>query len=143
MDRLLQNGDVFTFKNPENASLCGKIKYRMSDGKPTTDFSIIGFDLSDECRVSWTEKKADGWERNHNLVLVLKVPKRLENQKWRVVATASTGGGNNGRPGDDFPNGHCVLAKLAKQKKFGSLLKFYQSGCFVGVVTPNLVTLVK
>lgn len=143
MARFLQVGDVFLFDDPQYAHLCGRIKYRKSDGKPLADFSVIGYDYSDECRVHWVEKKAGGWKRDHDLTIVLKVPKRLENQKWRVISTALTGGGNNGRPGDDFPNGHRVCAELVEPKKVGSLLSFYQSGCFTGMVEPKLVTLVK
>ena len=66
------------------------------------------------------------------------IPGRL----YAVLRTEMTGGGTGHGPHDVYPDGHEVTAvRLSPShrplKAVGRKIKFYQSGCFHGVVDPD------
>ncbi len=67
---------------------------------------------------------------------------------WVVVETATTGGGTGHGPHDVFPDGHQVTIKLLNYNNKGLLkghhsIRFYQSGCFTGLIPPKEIELIE
>ena len=60
----------------------------------------------------------------------------LGTMRWRVEKVQKTGGGTGMGDHDVYPDGHCVVASCGKLA-----LRFYQTGCFNGMVPPSAVRL--
>ncbi len=67
---------------------------------------------------------------------------------WVVVETSMTGGGTGHGPHDVFPDGHEVIIKLLNYSDKSLLnghhsIRFYQSGCFTGLILPKEIELIE
>jgi hypothetical protein len=150
MDSFLQVGDIFT-----SASLGSKLhgqvaadeKYKHlvrynSDTErddPYVVFSRLHTeDYTTVTVVYWKETNEDGWYRDRQTELSTKcTDATLTEATWVVTKTQLTGGGNNGRPYDDYPDGHRVVARRVGGTE---IVEFYQSGCFRGMILPEEIT---
>jgi hypothetical protein len=141
MDRLLKRGDVFSCEKFEN--LVGTVVHRKV-APAKVDFTDLHFDSSDQVEVRWTELAAGGWTREHKQILDTGVKsstlaKKIGKMRFRVVSTYLGGGGTGHGPHDVYPDGHHVTAATMKGRII--TVKFYQTGCFIGMVDPKDITL--
>lgn len=136
MQNLLRVGQVF------RCSRFSQLVYELDRDAtpPVPNRKALHFDHSDRVTVHWTEKGEDGWERKHQDVVDLSVPDGagLARAEFKVLETALAGGGTGHGPHDVYPDGHIVLAEGPD----GARVRFYQTGCFVGLVAPSEVELV-
>lgn len=72
--------------------------------------------------------------------------------EWLVVKTSVSGGGTAHGPHDVYPDGHRVFCHMfhgfnreSGQPKINETfgLKFYQTGCFIGMLPPEKIDLVQ
>jgi len=146
MDSFLQVGDIFT-----SVSLGSKLHGRTAADKnyhyvlhkdthePYVDFSWLHTeDYETTTVIYWKETKEDGWYRDRKTELSTKCTDPvLTNATWVVTKAQLTGGGNNGRPYDDYPDGHRIVARRVDGTEF---VEFYQGGCFRGMIVPEEIT---
>lgn len=135
MKHPLRVGQVFRCLKFE--SLVGEIAYE-DNGKPYAKFTDLRFNHGYEAHCAWTERKGD-WERKHDLVIDLRPQRSYAGVSFIVLKVALRGGGTGHGPHDVYPDGHWVYAKEVDGDTF---VRFYQSGCFVGMVKPEDVELI-
>jgi hypothetical protein len=131
MNRLLQVGD--TFRLEPSVQLSATLKGRKAD------HTRVEVGRSMLVTVHWTETAPGGWTREctKDVDLTWAGPSEA---KWTVIHTELTGGTDpNDR--DPFPDGHRVTA-TCQWKGILRTLRFYQTGCFCGLVKPPEVELV-
>lgn len=106
---------------------------------PKLDKTRLHFDTSSTVRIPWTEKGLGGWERKHEdtVDLLVEDPEDLAWEKFTVTEVDLTGGGPGNGPNDVYPDGHRVTARGTS----GRTVRFYQTGCFTGIVKPEDVEL--
>lgn len=64
--------------------------------------------------------------------------------EWLVIKTEMTGGGNGHGLHDTYPDGYEVtVVMLFGNKLSNNKLKFYQNGCFMGIVEPKEINLIR
>jgi hypothetical protein len=138
MKHLLRVGQVF---------ICPKFRglryaYKSTeDAPPVVDKTRMHFDHSNKIQVHWIEKGPDNWERKHKDVLDLSIddPDTIGDQEFLVLETRMAGGGHGHGPHDIYPDGWWVIARELGARK--RLVRFAQSGCFVGLCPPEDVFL--
>lgn len=136
MEGLLRPGQVFS---------CGKFRdlvYELvtDPPPPRPDKTRLHFDHTSRSTVHWTERREDGWERSRTDVLDLSVedPDAVAQEPFTVLHAGLYGGGTGHGPHDVYPDGWQVVAR----GESGRIVRFSQSGCFVGLVLPGDVNLV-
>lgn len=134
MNRLLKVGDRFLLRElPKHCVMRGALDYE--SGVPHVNEMKLTFDYSSSVTCRWKETKPGGWYRNRNEHIKVAVDKT--NLEWTVVDTKECGGsGPYSR--DPYSDGHRVIAKADS----GEQLQFYQTGCFIGMVTPEMIQLI-
>jgi hypothetical protein len=139
MKDLLQKGQVF--KCRKFRDLVGTLVTRYGQ-IPTVDLNNLKFDHSKEVSVCWTEHGKDGWKRDRADKIDLSIhDDTIADSLFEVIETELTGGGYGHGPHDRFPDGHRVIAKELGGKH--RTVRFFQTGCFVGMVEPKDIDLVK
>lgn len=130
MDRLLHFND--RFKLP-GVKLLGNIVWDRV-GQPSVDFAVLSTGAPGDGWVicPWTERNGD-WTRRRETRLCVIAPD-VDGLLWRVTATSFSGGGTAHGPRDTYPAGHHVMAVCVDRT-----LRFYQTGCFNGMLPPDLV----
>jgi hypothetical protein len=143
MQHLLRVGQVFRC-----AKFCDLIHPLLCDSEevfiipPQANRSKLVFDSSKRTTCVWTEHGANGWKRERNDVIDL-TPADANNLafiEFEVLETRMTGGGCGHGPHDVFPNGHEVVAREVDGER---LVRFFQSGCFIGMCPPCDIELVR
>jgi hypothetical protein len=88
-----------------------------------------------------TERKAGGWTRERREVVDYTPldAQELGTLLFKVLETDMTGGGYGHGLHDKYPDGHQVVA-IENCHHAPRLVRFYQSGCFRGLVEPKHVT---
>jgi hypothetical protein len=135
MTRQLQIGDVFTSRRL--ARLKGDVKW-LPSGEPYIDATVLRpLDYPDQHDAPvfcpWTERGEDGWERKRETKLDAALD--FTGVEWVVVDAKMGGGGTAHGPHDVYPDGWMVTATRKDDPKV--TLRFYQSGCFNGLLTPE------
>jgi len=135
MQHPLHVGQVF--RCPKFRSLVHEIDRDASP--PKLDKTRLHFDSPATVRIPWTEKGPDGWERKHEhrVEVLVEDPESLAWESFTVTEVDLTGGGNGHGPNDVYPDGHRVTARGTS----GRTVRFYQTGCFTGIVKPEDVEL--
>jgi hypothetical protein len=137
MKNFLSVGQIFTCS--EFSKLCYRLD-REPDGRPLINETRLHFDHSNKITALWTEKR-DGWEKKHEDVMDLSIhdSETIGRTEFHVLHTEMSGGGTGHGPHDIFPDGHMVVAEDSS----GRRVMFYQSGCFVGMVSPEKINLLR
>ncbi len=136
MNRLLQPGDVF--RSDRLKALEGKTT-RLPTGEPVVDSRNLSPLECGRVTCMWHEEAPGGWKRTTQVEVNTTV--ELPTARWVVLAARMDGGGTGHGPGDVYPDGWHVLAALSTDASV--TLRFYQSGCFRGMVPPEKVELVE
>jgi len=117
-----------------------------SDGRftlpPAPDRSRLEFNHTKRTTCHWTEHGQDGWERKRETTVDL-IPEdadSLGSAEFEVLETRMCGGGCGHGPHDIYPDGHQVVAREVGGQR---LVRFMQSGCFVGMRPPEDIALVR
>lgn len=109
---------------------------------PQPNRTRLEFSHTRQTTCCWTEHGQDGWKRSREQVVDL-TPEdagSLGAREFVVVETILTGGGTGHGPHDVYPDGHHVVAQEVGGER---LVRFYQSGCFVGMRPPEDIELIR
>lgn len=111
-------------------------------GVPSLDVERLEFDHAALVVAHWTEYSVGGlpWRQSANFDRTPHDAPRLGDTLFQVLETRMTGGGTGHGPHDVFPDGHQVVAREVEGTR---IVRFYQSGCFVGMQPPENITLVQ
>lgn len=131
MRHLLRTGQEFSCSRFKDLTHCVD---RNPDGSPILNMQRLKFNHTSKVTVSWTEKK-DDWTRKRSETLDTSVADpAIGSTRFRVLHTCIMGGSyEHLGHSSDYPAGHHVIAEDDNGRK----IRFYQTGCFVGVTPPE------
>ena len=133
MKHLLRVGQTFICEKFED--LVYRVDTSLLKGvPPVVNRERLHFNHCSSTTVIWTEER-DGWTKKHEDKIDLTVDDvdSIGTKHFTVIHTDMTGGGTGHGPHDVYPDGHQVIAEDGA----GRRVLFFQSGCFVGMVTPD------
>lgn len=144
--RFLAVGDVFVCP-----ALAKDTTYQLDyddDGTPSIDRRHLERGGSRQVTATWEEEKEGGWSRQCSETFDLRANEpALGTCEWVVLHTEMSGGGTGHGPHDVYPDGHRVKARRLRPDGTydpdGQEIGFYQSGCFIGMVEPDKVTITR
>lgn len=139
MQHFLRVGQIFRCSAFND--LCHPLIRKGSNQAPEVDRERLEFGHNDTVTAHWTEKGQDGWERKRaDPINLSPTDADLDQHLFEVLETRMCGGGTGHGPHDVYPDGHQVVARELEAKK--RLVRFYQSGCFIGMCPPENIELV-
>ncbi len=131
----LKIGDVFRLPKSQDLS------YETTNEGSKTILDKTHLTPDDGMNIHWTEiqTKPGGWTREVERQTDTSIsPKDLPNGEWVVEEARLTGGGTGHGPGDVYPDGWHITARLLRPNGTydpkGVTLQFYQDGCFTTVI---------
>lgn len=136
MKHLLRKGQVF--KCSKFKGLTASYEFNEKTRKSAANFKHLVFSHGDKVTVLSHDTAPGGWKRDVSQVIDLAIhDDEIANKEFIVLDVQESGGGHGHGAHDVYPDGHYVIAQEVGGDREVS---FYQTGCFIGLVSPEEIT---